>query len=355
MTILERSRPAPSRWRARLRDAVARAGLRANLRDWGRELALVAIGALAYYLIRGGVVDRAEEAFARGADLIELERRLGIFWEPAMQDWILGSRALIDLSNAVYFWGHMPLIVVIGVWLFWRKRGVYRLTRNAFLGSAVVALICYAALPVAPPRFFPELGFVDTMALYSQASYQAQEVRLFVNPYAALPSLHFGWALLLGLALWLARPGGRSGLGLRAGGAADPAGAGRLDRADGQPLPPRRRGGRRRGRAGARDRAALAAMAAVWQSDGRQRSDRMLTTTSDDVPGREIAETLGLVTANTVRSRHVGRDILAGLKTIVGGEIGAYTQLLTESRAQALSQLEAEAGPWAPTRSSGCA
>ena len=217
MTILERARPAPSHWRARLRDAAAwagrradlRAGLRANLRDWGRELALVAVGALAYYLVRGGVVDRVEEAFARGADLIELERRLGIFWEPAMQDWILGSRALIDLSNAVYFWGHMPLIVAIGVWLFWRKRGVYRLTRNAFLGSAVVALICYAALPVAPPRFFPELGFVDTMALYSQASYQAQEVSLFVNPYAALPSLHFGWALLLGLALWMARPGGR--------------------------------------------------------------------------------------------------------------------------------------------------
>ena len=69
----------------------------------------------------------------------------------------------------------------------------------------------------------------------------------------------------------------------------------------------------------------------------------MLITTSDDVPGREIAETLGLVTANTVRARHVGRDILAGLKSIIGGEIGAYRQLLTESRAQALSELEAEA------------
>lgn len=69
----------------------------------------------------------------------------------------------------------------------------------------------------------------------------------------------------------------------------------------------------------------------------------MLITTSDEVPGREIAETLGLVIANTVRSRHVGRDILAGLKSIVGGEIGAYTQLLTESRAQALADLEAQA------------
>ncbi len=69
----------------------------------------------------------------------------------------------------------------------------------------------------------------------------------------------------------------------------------------------------------------------------------MIMTTSDMVPGREIAETTGLVTANAVRARHVGRDILAGLKNIVGGEIGAYRQLLVESRAQALSRLEEEA------------
>ena len=209
MTILARPRQGPSRLGSRLRAAAMRAGLRADLRGCGRELALVVAGGLVYYLIRGAVIDRAAEAFARAGDLIDLERRLGIFWEPAMQDWILGSRALIDLSNAVYFWLHMPPIVVLAVWLFWRKRDIYRLTRNAFLGSAVVALVCYAALPVAPPRFFPELGFVDTMALYSEASYQAQEVGVFVNPYAALPSLHFGWALLLGLAMWLARPRGR--------------------------------------------------------------------------------------------------------------------------------------------------
>ncbi len=69
----------------------------------------------------------------------------------------------------------------------------------------------------------------------------------------------------------------------------------------------------------------------------------MLMTTSDSVPGREVAETLGLVTANSVRARNIGRDILAGLKNITGGEIGAYRQLLIESREQALAQLEAEA------------
>ena len=66
-------------------------------------------------------------------------------------------------------------------------------------------------------------------------------------------------------------------------------------------------------------------------------------TTSDEVPGREIAETLGLVTANSVRARNIGRDILASLKNITGGEIGAYRQLLVESREQALAQLTQEA------------
>lgn len=69
----------------------------------------------------------------------------------------------------------------------------------------------------------------------------------------------------------------------------------------------------------------------------------MIMTTSDTVPGREISETIGLVTANTVRARHVGRDILAGLRNLVGGEIGAYRQLLVESRQEALQRLEEEA------------
>ena len=69
----------------------------------------------------------------------------------------------------------------------------------------------------------------------------------------------------------------------------------------------------------------------------------MTMTTSDMVPGREVAETIGLVTANTVRARNVGRDILAGLKNLVGGEIGAYQALLSESREQALRRLEEQA------------
>jgi len=69
----------------------------------------------------------------------------------------------------------------------------------------------------------------------------------------------------------------------------------------------------------------------------------MLKTTADTFPDREIETTIGLVSSNAVRARHVGRDILAGLKNLVGGEIGAYQHLLMESREEAIERLESEA------------
>ncbi len=179
-----------------------------------REAGIVATTALVYFLIRGSVVDRVDEATARAAVLFDFERSLGVAWEPTMQDWVLDSPLLIDLANGIYFWGHMPLIVGVAFLLYWRRRCVYRLVRNAFVVSAAIGLTLYFAVPLAPPRFFPELGFVDTMALYAEANYQAQEVGLFVNPYAAMPSLHFGWAVLIAIGLWLGRPVGQTRWGL---------------------------------------------------------------------------------------------------------------------------------------------
>ena len=69
----------------------------------------------------------------------------------------------------------------------------------------------------------------------------------------------------------------------------------------------------------------------------------MLIVTSDTVPGKRIVRTLGLVRGNTVRARHVGHDIVAGLRNLVGGEIGEYAKLVAESREQAIDRMEAEA------------
>ena len=69
----------------------------------------------------------------------------------------------------------------------------------------------------------------------------------------------------------------------------------------------------------------------------------MITTTTETVPGRDIAEHLGIATGNTVRAKHVGRDIMAGFKTLVGGEIAGYTEMLSESRNQAIDRMVAQA------------
>jgi len=69
----------------------------------------------------------------------------------------------------------------------------------------------------------------------------------------------------------------------------------------------------------------------------------MMLVTTTTIPGRQIVETIGLVRGNTVRTRHVGRDIMAWFKHLVGGEVDEYTKLLAESREQAIDRMVAEA------------
>ncbi len=69
----------------------------------------------------------------------------------------------------------------------------------------------------------------------------------------------------------------------------------------------------------------------------------MIVSNIESVPGRKILEHLGLVQGSTVRAKHVGRDIMAGLKNIVGGELEGYTELLTEARREAIDRMSAEA------------
>jgi len=69
----------------------------------------------------------------------------------------------------------------------------------------------------------------------------------------------------------------------------------------------------------------------------------MIVVTTDSIPGRRVVRTLGLVKGNTIRARHVGKDILAGLKGLVGGEITEYTKMVAESREQSLDRVIKEA------------
>ena len=171
------------------------------------EIGLVALAFLLYFLVRGNVVDRRDEALGNAAGIIDLERSLGFFWEPWLNEAILDYGALIQLFNAIYFWLDFPLIVAVGLWLYFSHRHQYTVARDALLASGAIALVVYQLYPVMPPRLLPpEYGFsfVDTLNVHSNLSYQAQSMQPFVNPYAAVPSLHVGWAVLVGGVLFWA-------------------------------------------------------------------------------------------------------------------------------------------------------
>jgi hypothetical protein len=178
------------------------------------EGALVGIAFLLYFGVRGAVVDRPEAAYWHARDVIDAQRWLGIFWEDNLNDWASGHKLVAQAMNLVYFYLHFPLIIAFGIWLYFFRRHRYTLTRDAFLASGAIALVIYWLYPVAPPRELPELaarfdpnappyiiGFLDTMQEYLGYAYDTQSTRTFVNPYAAMPSLHFGWDLLLGIAI----------------------------------------------------------------------------------------------------------------------------------------------------------
>ena len=168
------------------------------------EIGLVAFGFLVYFIVRGAVVDRTGEALANARAIIEVQKGAGILFEPALNAWTMDAGWRIDLFNWVYFWLDFPLIVGAGLFLFVKSRFHYTLLRDSLLISGGFALIMYASYPVAPPRYLPEWGFVDTLEQFANLSYQAQSMAAFVNPYAAVPSLHVGWSVLLAFVVFMA-------------------------------------------------------------------------------------------------------------------------------------------------------
>jgi hypothetical protein len=166
------------------------------------EVAMVTTAMVIYFFIRGGLPEPVPTAVARSIKIIHLEQGLGIFVERQWQEPVLKNGLLMRIANGIYVWGHFPVILVAAVWLYWKNRRRYGLYRTGLVLSAFVGLWGYALFPAAPPRLMPnEWGFVDTIALVARQRYEVKP-EFFLNHYAAVPSLHFGWAMLAGIAIW---------------------------------------------------------------------------------------------------------------------------------------------------------
>ena len=103
--------------------------------------------------------------------------------------------------NWIYIWGHFPVIVATLVLLFGLSRTNFLTLRNALIASGGIGLVCFIAFPVAPPRLFDPSLFFDSLGELS-TSYRFLQNPKVTNQFAAVPSFHVGWNLLVAFAIW---------------------------------------------------------------------------------------------------------------------------------------------------------
>ena len=165
-----------------------------------REALFIVIATQLYSRVRGIADSQIQVAYDNAERIIAFERALNIFEERTVQRLVTGNEAIIHAANTIYIWGFAPLMIGTLAWLIIRRPAHYGLFRNALLASGAMALVMFATFPLAPPRFIPHYGFVDTVEMHA-SWYRTFNGSAVVNEYAAMPSLHFGWVLLAGIAI----------------------------------------------------------------------------------------------------------------------------------------------------------
>lgn len=166
--------------------------------DAGRQLGILVLVDVAYELVRGIADGQRSEAIAHGQHVIEFERSAHTLFEPSLQAFFLPARWLIDFANQIYLNSQFSITLAFLVWLYLFRNESYYFVRNMFVVSMGLALCGYALFPTAPPRMFPEHGFVDTITDFSNVNHDSAIAKIFINPYAAVPSMHCAFALMIG-------------------------------------------------------------------------------------------------------------------------------------------------------------
>jgi hypothetical protein len=160
-----------------------------------REVAVIVVLLALYRLGRTLGRDEAARALANARDVLGAERWMGIDTELGWQRAALGHPGFIRGLNRYYASVHFPATMAFLVVTYVRTPRMVAHVRYLFVSVTGVALVIHLAYPLAPPRMLG--GYVDTIARYGPAIYERAEVASVANQYAAMPSLHFGWAVLV--------------------------------------------------------------------------------------------------------------------------------------------------------------
>ncbi|MFS0697364.1 phosphatase PAP2 family protein [Streptomyces nitrosporeus] len=170
-----------------------------------RELLLVAGLFLVYKIGRQAANGHVDDAFRNAGHVWDLERALHLPGEGTVQDALLHSHTLVQAANTYYATVHFPATVAFLVWLYWRRPRHYVWSRRVLAVLTGAALVLHLVFPLAPPRMLPAAGLVDTGQVYGPSVYgDTPATDSMANQFAAMPSLHFGWAFAVAVGLVVA-------------------------------------------------------------------------------------------------------------------------------------------------------
>ena len=173
---------------------------------------------VAYQIARGAADRDVAVAFANGEWILRTQAELGALFEPTVQRFVDSSSLMVTLTSYTYWLSQFAVVGLTLLWVYFKHHERFAGFRNWLIVANLVGLVGYILVPTAPPRMFPEWGFVDTLAQYSSVNHDSGLIAWGSNPYAAMPSLHSMDALIVGIvmfgvvksrvakALWLAWP-----------------------------------------------------------------------------------------------------------------------------------------------------
>ena len=161
------------------------------------------MGFYAAYQVARGVADRSvADAFHNGEWVLRTEQKLGALFEPALQQAIDTSSLVVTLTSYTYWLSQFAVVGAALLWVYFRRHEHFAHFRNWLIAANLVGLVGYVLMPTAPPRMFPEWGFIDFVAQFSAVSHDSGLIAWGSNPYAAMPSLHAMDALIVGLVMF---------------------------------------------------------------------------------------------------------------------------------------------------------
>jgi len=168
-------------------------------RDFLLQLALFTIVDVLYELTRGLSEGSVATAFGHARRVVSWEQSLGIFNELDVQQWALQRHWALDIADFTYFHMHFVVTTVFMFWLYLRRNRHYYFIRNAVFVADAIALVGFTLFPTAPPRMLTDLGFTDTLDRYAAVSNYSGPIADLANPFAAVPSIHTCYSLIIGL------------------------------------------------------------------------------------------------------------------------------------------------------------